>query len=176
MSPTGSKAHPVAPKAPVLEALEAEVATLYADHAASLQRYGKTLTASDSQVQEAIQEAFLAYFRERLAGREILGSKVWLFRAVRDGLQQNRDAFQTSARSVEGLQHLPDRGRDLESEIHQKEVLARVSASLTPREFECVCLRAEGLSYRVIAEIMHIRPGTVGVVLSRGLKKLRRVL
>ena len=173
---SGSKLSSAAPKAAALEAVEQEVAELYARHAARLHRYGGVLVSDSALVQEAIQEAFLAYFAERLENREIPDSRAWLFRTVRSYLQKSQEQPQIPAMPVEGLNAIPDHQQNPEAVIHQKEVLARVSSALSPREFECVSLRAEGLSYLEIAKVMEIRLGTVGVLLARGLKKLRRVL
>jgi RNA polymerase sigma-70 factor (ECF subfamily) len=173
---SGSRLSSAAPKAAALEAVEQEVAELYASHAARLHRYGGVLVSDSALVQEAIQEAFLAYFTERLEDREIPDSRAWLFRTVRSYLQKNQEQPQIPAMPAEGLDAIPDRQQNAEAAIHQKEVLARVSSALSPREFECVSLRAEGLSYLEIAKVMEIRLGTVGVLLARGLKKLRRVL
>jgi DNA-directed RNA polymerase specialized sigma24 family protein len=47
---------------------------------------------------------------------------------------------------------------------------------LAPRELECVRLRAEGLNDAEIAEVLSIRSGTVGALLSRALGKCRALL
>jgi DNA-binding CsgD family transcriptional regulator len=44
---------------------------------------------------------------------------------------------------------------------------------LSPRELECFRLRAEGLRYQEIAEVMVLRAGTVGALLARVQRKIR---
>jgi DNA-directed RNA polymerase specialized sigma24 family protein len=51
-----------------------------------------------------------------------------------------------------------------------------LARALAPRELECVRLRAEGLSYDEIAEVLDLRQGTVGATLARAHKKVRRAL
>jgi RNA polymerase sigma-70 factor (ECF subfamily) len=160
----------------LFEAAEQDVVALYADHAGGLHRYGKSLTPRTSLVQEAIQEAFLEYFARRLQGKEVPDSRAWLFRAVRDYLQRSREGSEVPAASRLGPDELPDQQQNPESSMHEKEMWARISASLSPREFECLSLRSEGLNYREIAQVMQIRMGTVGVTLARGLRKLHKVL
>jgi RNA polymerase sigma-70 factor (ECF subfamily) len=161
---------------PFFEAVEQEVVVLYADHAASLHRYGVSLTCDPPLVQEAIQEAFLGYFAERLENKEIPDSRAWLFRALRSYLQENREGSRAPVTtSMEGLNEVPDRRQNPELDLHHREVWSRISSALSPREFECICLRAEGLSYLEIADVVGIRCGTVGVLLARGVKKLRRL-
>jgi DNA-binding CsgD family transcriptional regulator len=43
---------------------------------------------------------------------------------------------------------------------------------LSPQELRCWTLRAEGLRYREIAEILEIRTGTVATLLVRAAEKL----
>ena len=161
----------------LFEAAEQEVVALYADHAGSLHRYGKSFTPRTSLVQEAIQEAFLEYFAQRLRGKQAADSRAWLFRAVRGYLQRTRERSEMAAAAGRSVpDEVPDEQQNPESEMHEKERWARISAALSPREFECLSLRSEGLSYREIAEVMQIRLGTVGVTLARGLKKLHRIL
>jgi RNA polymerase sigma-70 factor, ECF subfamily len=161
----------------LFEAAGQEVIALYNNHAAGLHRYGRSLTRRPSLVQEAIQEAFLGYFAARLQSKEIRDSRAWLFRAVRAYLQQSRNAAGIpGTTSLEGLEEVQDHQQNPESDLQEKEMWSRICSALSPREFECLCLRSEGLSYREIADVMQIRLGTVGVLLGRGLRKLHRVL
>ena len=43
----------------------------------------------------------------------------------------------------------------------------------TPRELDCLRLRVEGFSYQEIAQVLGVRPGTVGALLPRVYSKLR---
>ena len=47
---------------------------------------------------------------------------------------------------------------------------------LAPRERECITLRSQGLDYSEIASAMQISIGTVGVLLSRAIRKVKRTL
>ncbi len=171
-----SKKDLAAPEKSFVEAIGQEVVALYTNHAANLHRYGVSLTSDPPLVQEAIQEAFLGYYAERLENKEIRDSRAWLFRALRSYLQENREQSRGPVTtSMEGLDEVPDRQQNPESDLHQKEMWSRISSALSPREFECICLRAEGLTYQEIADVVEIRCGTVGVLLARGLKKLRQL-
>ena len=54
-----------------------------------------------------------------------------------------------------------------------EEALAGLSSLLTPREKECLRLRAEGLAYRDIAKVLNISLGNVSAKLSRAVRKLQ---
>jgi RNA polymerase sigma-70 factor (ECF subfamily) len=49
-----------------------------------------------------------------------------------------------------------------------------VVLALTEQERQCLFLRAEGLRYRQIAEILGVSVGTVSILLARSLDKLKR--
>lgn len=65
------------------------------------------------------------------------------------------------------------RGPNPESLYQKRELARQALGRLAPRELECVRLRAEGLSYAEIAEVLNIRSGTVGALLSRAFQKCR---
>jgi DNA-directed RNA polymerase specialized sigma24 family protein len=67
-----------------------------------------------------------------------------------------------------------DRGQDPEQNYQDAEAVRDLRRLLSPRERECVELRAEGFSYAEIAGIMDLRPGTVGATLARAHRKFRR--
>jgi DNA-directed RNA polymerase specialized sigma24 family protein len=51
---------------------------------------------------------------------------------------------------------------------------AKLYPDLSPREIECVRLRAEGLRYEEIAGVLGLQSGTVGALLARAHKKIRQ--
>jgi len=56
--------------------------------------------------------------------------------------------------------------------------MERLSASLkwlSAQELQCLLLRAEGLRYREISEVLGIATSTVGEFLQRALRKLTRI-
>jgi RNA polymerase sigma-70 factor (ECF subfamily) len=172
-----SETTPSADRKRPVEVIEQEVVALYAEFAPGLLRYGISLTPDSALVEEAIQEVFLTYFSERRAQHVISDPRGWLFRALRNCLRNGPEPSAAPPTvSMEGLADVPDRQQNPEADLHRKQVWSRVTSRLSTREFECLCLRAEGLSYQQIAEAMGIRQGTVGAVLARGLKKLHRLL
>jgi len=66
--------------------------------------------------------------------------------------------------------------QDVEAECLRSEVMELVRASLTPREYECIRLRTEGLGYEEIAIELRVKSGTVGAVISRAMLKLRKAV
>jgi RNA polymerase sigma-70 factor (ECF subfamily) len=153
-----------------------EMARLYNDHALVLCRYGLLLAGSREAAQDAVHEAFLRYYHARGAGQQIPNPKPWLFRVLRNHILDQRRAQQSRREiGLENLSQAPDGAPDPESLCWRSELSRSLAAALAPRERECFRLRAEGLRYAEIAEILGIRSGTVGALLARAHQKLRTI-
>jgi RNA polymerase sigma factor (sigma-70 family) len=77
--------------------------------------------------------------------------------------------------SAEGADQVLDESVDAETRLEQNQTAQQIACRLTPRELDCLRLRVEGLSYQEIAQVLGIRPGTVGALLPRVYAKLREV-
>jgi RNA polymerase sigma factor (sigma-70 family) len=77
---------------------------------------------------------------------------------------------------IEAITQRADWRQDPEGSLLGKELAASLRVSLTPREMECLQLRMDGLCYREIAEVLRIRPGTVGALLARALRRIQKIL
>jgi RNA polymerase sigma-70 factor (ECF subfamily) len=133
------------------------------------------VTRSRESGRDALQEVFLRYFIARGEGRQIPVPKAWLFRVMRNYLLDLKKA--SRARSevpVEQIFETGDHAPDPEMRYCQAELWRRLIRMLAPRELECLRLRGEGLCHGEIAEALSIRPGTVGVLLARSQRKIRK--
>lgn len=160
-----------------LNELEREIAALYSTHARSLLRYATALIADPAGAQDALQETFMRYFVARSDGQQFADPKAWLFRVLRNYML---DAVKASSRKSEvtlkWMHTAPDDGDDPEQRYFRAEAANQLARLLAPREWECVRLRAEGLRYDEIAQVLDLREGTIGATLARAYKKLRRAL
>lgn len=157
------------------DAIEQEVVWLYRENAAGLFRYAFVLARNREAAQDAVQEAFLRYFIERSGSRPVERPRAWLFQVLRNFLLDGLKA--SSARKEVGLEaarRWADARQDPESGYRLAELSRRLWELLSPREFECLRLRVEGLRYDEIAEVLSLRSGTVGALLARVQKKIRR--
>jgi RNA polymerase sigma factor (sigma-70 family) len=155
--------------------IESEVTELLSQHAAALSRYAAALTPDKAIVQDGIQEAFLRFFITRAQGQHIENPRAWLFRVLRNFLFDcSRKSHSMQVVSLEHAVGLADFRQDVEEGYQQSEVFRCALALLSPREKECLQLRLEGFGYGEIAQILQIRPGTVGALLERGLRKIRK--
>lgn len=156
--------------------LEQEVAGLYAEHAARLLRYAGTITRNRETGRDAVQEVFLRYFAERRYGNRVENPRAWLYRVLHNHLLDRLDrAAMKYEVSDEGADEVLDGCVDAEMRLEQTQTAQEIASRLTPRELDCLRLRVEGLSYQEIAQVLGIRPGTVGALLPRVYAKLRDV-
>jgi len=156
--------------------LEQEVAGLYAEHAVRLLRYAVTITRNRDTGRDAVQEAFLRYFSERRYGNHVENPRAWLYRVLHNHLLDRLDrAAMKYEVSAEGAEEVLDGCVDAETRLEQTQTAQEIASRLTPRELDCLRLRVEGLSYQEIAQVLGIRPGTVGALLPRVYTKLRDV-
>ena len=154
--------------------LEQEVAGLYQEHAASLLRYAETLTRNRDTGRDAVQEVFLRYFAERRYGNRVENPRAWLYRVLHNHLLDRLDrAAMKYEVSADSADLVPDGRVNAEKLLEQTQTAQAIASRLTPRELDCLRLRAQGFSYQEIAELLGVRPGTVGALLPRVYSKLR---
>jgi RNA polymerase sigma-70 factor (ECF subfamily) len=154
-------------------AAEAELVELYHAHSTGLLRYASGLAGTPEECRDAVQETFLRYFTERREGRAIEHPRAWLFQVLRNYLLSSLTAGYRRETAAGGIDSLPGAGIDPETLAARRQRARTVLASLTPREFDCLRLRAAGCSYSEIAGLLHIRSGTVGAILTKTQRKLR---
>jgi RNA polymerase sigma-70 factor (ECF subfamily) len=159
-------------------ATEAEQATIkvYEEYAGALLRYAGQLAASHDEARDAVQEVLLRYFVERRFGRKIENPRAWLYHVLRnyllDQIKAAPNRREVQAGNVDAL--ILENHENPENLLQRSQMAREIAQVLSGREFTCLTLRGEGLSYSEIAQVMDIRIGTVGATLSRAQEKLRR--
>jgi RNA polymerase sigma-70 factor, ECF subfamily len=154
--------------------LDQELAELYRSNAEAMFRYGLVLTRNVSVAQDAVQETFLKYFVQRQQG-ELKDDRAWLFRVLRNHILDSQKSL--SSRLSVGLEAAltyHDSTQSPQQVVEYAEAISLALKVLSPRELQCVQLRAEGFSYKEIGSILGIVPGTVGTLLARSSEKLRK--
>lgn len=156
---------------------DAGVATIavYEEFGPAMLRYAGQSAASADEARDAVQEVFLRYFVEQRHGRVIDNPRAWLYQVLRNYILDCAKAA-PSQREIPtaDLESLGAQQQDNPEELVQRSQAAReIAQALSNREFTCLALRGEGLSYSEIAQVMDICTGTVGALLSRAQIKLR---
>ena len=160
-----------------MDRLERQVAQAYQEHAAGLYRYGLVVMRNRESAQDAVQEAFLRYFIAVSEGQRIESVKAWLFRVLHNYMLDTiKSAGAKNEIGLDEIHQSADIRQDPELRYHHAELTRRLWSVLAPRELECLRLRNEGFCYDEIAAILSVRSGTVGALLARAQKKMRRLL
>jgi RNA polymerase sigma-70 factor (ECF subfamily) len=159
---------------------EDDVIQLFDQMQGPLLRYVLAIGVSAEDAEEVIQEVFLALFRHLRGGKSRQNLQGWLFRVAHNlalkQCQKNRNSWLAEAHDGMTEQQLapgPNPEEALADRQRQQGLLAVVRA-LPEKERCCLHLRAEGLRYREIAEILGISLGSVSIALTRALAKLMR--
>ncbi|MHC4838700.1 MAG: RNA polymerase sigma factor [Planctomycetota bacterium] len=143
-------------------------------HQASLLRFAASLVREATRAEDIVQEVFLRLLRKGpdLGSGDSAGS--WLFRVCRNLAY---DTMKMETREQVRRERLPAAESTAPDDVHeQEEVLELVGREwqmLPEREREALWLKVhEGLSYREIASLLDIKPGTVGWLIHEAMNHL----
>lgn len=156
--------------------------TLMLPHLDAAYNLAKWLLRNEDDARDVVQEAYLRAFKS-FGGFHGSNGRPWLLTIVRNTaynlIRKNQTAHLTTTFDEE--EHVVDRESASPATLleHAEESkLVRRAIDRLPEEFrEIVVLRhLEGLSYKEIAEVAHLAPGTVMSRLARARSKLREFL
>lgn len=156
--------------------LEDEVTSFFDELHDPLIRYLMSFRLGIHDAEDVIQEVFLALFRHLRAGKPRTNIRGWIFRVAHNlGLKRQRKGPESLAPNVQNSELPADPGLNPEEEllhIQRTTRLLAVVRALPDRHRHCLFLRAEGLRYREIADVLGISVGSVAIALERSLKRL----
>jgi RNA polymerase sigma-70 factor, ECF subfamily len=160
---------------------EEQVIALFDQLRAPLLRYALSIGLARADGEEIIQEAFLSLFQHLQQGRSRHNLRGWLFRVVHN-LSLKRLSRNKRCGDVVGLDrslaefHLDSRPNPEEqASFSQRQTrLLAVLRALPAQDQHCLRLRAEGLRYREIAEVLGRSLGSISASLARSLARLGR--
>jgi RNA polymerase sigma-70 factor (ECF subfamily) len=176
--PGAIKAGRAAPSSHLAE----EVVRLFDQLRDRLLRYVVSFRLPVQDGEDIVQEVFLALFRHLQLGRSRQNLRAWTFRVA------HNHALKRRSQTRIGLEQAIDEGTPLAdlvadtgpspedqaaSSQRRHRVLAAVDA-LPEQDRRCLILRAEGLRYREIADVLDISLGAVSISLERSLTRLAR--
>ena len=176
--PGSAEAGRESPASPLAE----EVVSLFDQLRDRLLRYVISFGLPVQDGEDVVQEVFLALFRHLQLGRSRRDLRAWTFRVAHNQALKRRSQAQIGAQQMihagTPLADLvPDTNPSPEDQVatsqRQQRLLAVVSA-LAEQDRRCLVLRAEGLRYREIAEVLDISLGAVSLSLERSLTRLAR--
>jgi RNA polymerase sigma-70 factor (ECF subfamily) len=158
------------------------VEALYAEHYDPLYRYLVLTGSTPADADEYVQEGFLRLIRA-LRGREpVERPRHWLFRVVHN---LRADEWRHSGRHecvpIAESSHMTaaGEGHNPESELLDRERTERLRVAflqLTERQTAILHMRAEGLKFREIADILGITLQSASEVCARAMERLGRLV
>jgi RNA polymerase sigma-70 factor (ECF subfamily) len=153
-----------------------EASTLYRELQKPLLRYLVCLGLSRDEAQDVVQDAFLSLQRHLAANGSKESIRSWLYRVAHNQARNRQKSYarRFSGPLDAGTEAIPDL-QTPEKAVLEKEKFQRLGKAmrlLTESERECLLLRAGGLRYREIGEVMGISTSTVGDTVERAIKKL----
>lgn len=160
--------------------LAEKVSELFAVWSTPVYRYLVIAVGNVEEAEDITQEVFLRLYRHVHSGGVVDNVRFWVFR-VAHNLAMNHHRRQKFIAPLDDetfdeiLRGLPDETIDQETRFIQTETFTRLHAEigrLTPQERQCLHLRAEGLKYREIAEVLNLSISAVSEFVRRGIKKI----
>jgi len=159
-----------------LAAGSSEVTTLYRELRKPLLRYLVCLGLSSDEAQDVVQDAFLSLQRHLASDRKQENVRGWLFRVAHNQARNRQASYHHRfSEPLDGEMDFLADDVTPEQRVLEKEKFRRLAAAirlLTLSERECLLLRAAGLRYREIGEVLGMAVSTVGDTVERAIKKL----
>jgi RNA polymerase sigma-70 factor, ECF subfamily len=161
--------------------IEREVIELFDQLRNPLFRYVLSFGLRADDAEDLIQEVFLALFKHLQSGRSRANLRGWVFRVAHNLSLKRRFANQR-LQLREGSDDVfvetafdPAPSAEEQLLMNEKEIRLRaVLRALPEPDQHCLRLRAEGLRYREIAEVLGMSLGAVSIRLTRSLARLER--
>jgi len=155
--------------------LEEEVVALFEQHRSPLLRYLLSFRIAPPDAEEIVLEVFLSLFQHLRRGKSRANLHGWLFRVAHNLALKNRFKAQrlSPAAPEDQMDRAPGPEEQLVEVQRQGRLLAVVKA-LPELDRCCLSLRAEGMRYREIAEVLGISLGAVANSLEKSLSRLSR--
>jgi RNA polymerase sigma-70 factor (ECF subfamily) len=141
-----------------------------------LLRYLVCLGLSSDEAQDVVQDAFLSLQRHLVSQGKQENIRAWLFRVAHNQARNHQTSYHRRfSEPLDGEMDFLADDVTPEQRVLEKEKFRRLASAvrlLTESERECLLLRAGGLRYREIGEVLGMAVSTVGDTVERAIKKL----
>jgi RNA polymerase sigma-70 factor, ECF subfamily len=161
--------------------IELEVMALFDQFRKRLLAYVLAFGIGGHDGEEVVQEVFLLLFRHLQMGKSRRNLRGWIFRVAhnlalkqRYADQRQRDRTAQEATFTEPQRDASPNPEEQVLSAQRRRRLLGVISALPEQDQCCLRLRAEGLRYREIAQVVGISLGGVSISLTRSLARLMR--
>lgn len=147
----------------------------------ALRRFLLFTGVSEAVAQEIVQETFLRLHKHLGKNPQNVNLRAWLYRVARNlALNEHASKRQKDLQPIDDESQAMHRDDNSPEAIYlrgeREERIRNAMAQLSPAQRECLVLRARGMKYREIGEVLQISIASVGENVQRGLEKLRQLL
>jgi RNA polymerase sigma-70 factor (ECF subfamily) len=160
------------------ERLRQEVAELFVSTREGVIRFLITGGLNPCAAEEAAQEAFFRLYQARRDGEEIQQPRSWVYRVARNVACNSLRSSRNHSVFSEALESaIASAESSAEQRLIAKESLEAFRQAmnhLSERQRACLELRAQGLQYREIGEILDIQISTAAEYVRRGIEELKK--
>jgi RNA polymerase sigma-70 factor (ECF subfamily) len=130
------------------------------------------------RAQELAQDCFLKLYIKMSKGESIENPRAWLYRVAHNSalrFHKREPAFDDLESTLEPPEPLPDPERAL-IEGERRSALSKAICDLSPRQRNCLELRARGLRHREIGEVIGISTSAASEFLRRAVVRLKEAV
>ncbi len=153
-----------------------EATALYRELRKPLLRYLVALGLSADEAQDVAQDAFLSLHKHLAADGSQDNIRSWLFRVAHNAARNCQQSYtRRMGQPLDPTFDVTSSTATPEQTLLAQERFRRLDTAvraLAAHERECLMLRAEGLCYREIGEVLGIPTSTVADTVERTIKKL----
>ena len=153
-----------------------EATHLYRELRKPLLRYLACLGLSADEAQDVVQDAFLSLHKHLAAGGSQENIRSWIFRVAHNQARNRQSRYERrfAAPLEERVDSITDESTPERAVLEREKFrqLRKEIRLLTDSERECLLLRAGGLRYREIGEVLGVPTSTVADTVERAIKKL----
>lgn len=154
---------------------EEEVVQLFDALRKPMLRYLFGIGLSVEDAEEIVQEVFLALFQHMRAGKARHNLRGWVFRVAHNlGLKRRNQRPTDPAVGTYAAADPSPNPEDQYANVQQQSRLLAVVNVLPEQDRACLYLRAEGLRYREIAQVLGMSLGAVSISLTRSFSRIGR--
>jgi len=153
--------------------LEEVVVEAYVSVRPALLSYLYHIVGTTGDAEDVVQITFLKLFDQLQKNTEILELRGWLYKVAHNlAIDSLRRQGREESASTEWMDGLAAKGDSAEDRMISRQQVRQILGGLNERERRCLMLRAEGLSYKEIGDVLQMSAKSVSVYLTRGLKKI----
>jgi RNA polymerase sigma factor (sigma-70 family) len=151
---------------------DALVGELFDEHANGLYRVALAILHDAEAAQDVVQDTFLKLIAHIDGGGALANARGWLYTVAAHGCRDRQRGLSRwlpwiAERDMRAAKESPDL-------LDGADAVVAAIRELAPRDRLLIALRAQGLSYREIAEAAGIRTTSVGQLLARALDRLEK--